>query len=199
MARWEPDATGRLTQAAMELFQERGYDRVTVGEIAARAGLTERTFFRYFADKREVLFSGSEELVRAMKQGIVESPDGEPPMVAIGRVLASVGRILESLRTRDEARARFAVVTSHSELMERERMKMSKLAVALGEALRERGVAEPAASLAAEAGIAVFRVGFEQWLADPAPDASLADHLRRGLETLQRVTAPVAKPARKKR
>ena len=199
MARWEPDATGRLTQAAMELFTERGYDRVTVGEIAARAGLTERTFFRYFADKREVLFSGSEYLVKAMEQGIAEAPADDAPLAAVGRVLDTVGRALESMRTREEARARFAVISAHSELMERERMKMSKLAAALGAALRKRGVSEPAASLAAEAGIAVFRVGFEQWLEDPKRDASLAEHMRRGLEALQQVTAPVAKSSRKKR
>ena len=62
MARWEPDARGRLEKAALDVFRERGYAHTTVGDIAERAGLTERTFFRYFTDKREVLFSGSKEL-----------------------------------------------------------------------------------------------------------------------------------------
>ena len=74
-ARWEPDARGRLEKAAMELFPERGYERTTVEEIAARAGLTERTFFRYFADKREVLFSGSKELERLIVGAIASVPE----------------------------------------------------------------------------------------------------------------------------
>ena len=56
MARWEPDAKGRLAEAALELYAERGYEQTTVAEIAERAGVTERTFFRHYADKREVLF-----------------------------------------------------------------------------------------------------------------------------------------------
>ena len=59
MGRWEPDARGRLVKAAMELYGERGFEQTTVAEIAERAGLTERTFFRHFADKREVLFAGA--------------------------------------------------------------------------------------------------------------------------------------------
>ena len=62
MGRWKPDARGRLEQAAFELFTERGFEQTTVAEIAERAGLTERTFFRYFADKREVLFAGADAL-----------------------------------------------------------------------------------------------------------------------------------------
>jgi hypothetical protein len=58
MTRWEPNARGRLEQAALALYGERGFENTTVAEIAARAGLTERTFFRHFADKREVLFAG---------------------------------------------------------------------------------------------------------------------------------------------
>ena len=59
MSRWEPDARGRLEKAALALYGERGFENTTVAEIADRAGLTERTFFRYFTDKREVLFAGA--------------------------------------------------------------------------------------------------------------------------------------------
>ena len=60
MGRWEPDARDRLERAALELFVEHGFDPVTVPEITARAGLTTRTFFRHFADKREVLFADAD-------------------------------------------------------------------------------------------------------------------------------------------
>ena len=78
MGRWEPDARGRLEQAALELFEERGYARTTVGDIASRAGLTERTFFRYFTDKREVLFSGSGAVESLMVESIAAAPATTP-------------------------------------------------------------------------------------------------------------------------
>ena len=92
MARWEPDARGRLEKAAMELFQERGYVRTTVEEIAARAGLTERTFFRYFADKREVLFSGSKELEKGIVERIESAPARGEPARSRRRGLRGGGR-----------------------------------------------------------------------------------------------------------
>src|SRR3954449_689656 len=103
MARWEPDARGRLEKAAMELFRERGYPRTTVQDIAERAGLTERTFFRYFADKREVLFSGSEALLELFESAVANAPDSLAPIDAVGEALTAVatffdGRIEHSRR-----------------------------------------------------------------------------------------------------
>src|SRR3954469_16157347 len=74
MSRWRPDAQGRLMSAAIELFDEQGYEATTVAEIAERAGLTKRTFFRHFSDKREVLFSGSQELQRVWLEGVADAP-----------------------------------------------------------------------------------------------------------------------------
>src|ERR1700674_604105 len=87
VARWEPNARGRLEQAAMELFQELGYARTTVEGIAARAGLTERTFFRYFTDKREVLFSGSADLERFVVETIGGAPKTMAPLDAVAAAL----------------------------------------------------------------------------------------------------------------
>src|SRR5271155_5620790 len=98
MARWEPDARGRLEKAAMELFQERGYDRTTVEEIAARAGLTERTFFRYFADKREVLFSGSKELEKGIVDRIESAPQKASPFHAVAAAFEAAGAELQDRR-----------------------------------------------------------------------------------------------------
>ena len=75
MTRWEPDARGRLEQAALELYGERGFEQTTVAEIAKRAGLTERTFFRHFADKREVLFGGAGALQELLVSTVASAPD----------------------------------------------------------------------------------------------------------------------------
>ncbi len=74
MSRWEPNARGRLEQAALELYCERGFEQTTVAEIAERAGLTERTFFRYFADKREVLFAGGVTLQELLVSAVAGAP-----------------------------------------------------------------------------------------------------------------------------
>src|SRR5580693_3590217 len=91
MARWEPDAAGRLVKAAIELFVERGHDRTTVQEIAARAGLTERTFFRYFTDKREVLFSGAKELEESIVERIAAAPRDQAPLAAVATAFEAAG------------------------------------------------------------------------------------------------------------
>ena len=82
MSRWEPNARGRLEQAAAELFADRGYDQTTVADIAARAGLTERTFFRHFADKREVLFAGADALREQLVSTVAEAPRPLAPLDA---------------------------------------------------------------------------------------------------------------------
>jgi AcrR family transcriptional regulator len=180
MGRWEPDAAGRLRKAALELYGERGFDQTTVAEIAGRAGLTERTFFRYFADKREVLFGGSELLQAAMVSALLETPESSAP---IEQVAAALGAAADFLTDRDYARRRQAVIAAHAELRERELIKLASLSAALGDALRSRAVPEPAASLTAEAGVAVFKIGFERWLADKRK-RSLGYQLRESLAAL---------------
>jgi AcrR family transcriptional regulator len=164
MGRWQPDARGRLQQAAMELYQQRGFDLTTVAEIAARAGLTERTFFRYFADKREVLFAGSNDLQDLLVAALGDAPDSAAP---IDQVVAALEAATEFFDDRDHSRQRQSVITAHPELQERELIKLATLAAALADALRRRGVQEPAASLTAEAGIAVFKIAFGSWINDP--------------------------------
>jgi AcrR family transcriptional regulator len=188
MARWEPDARGRLERAAMELFHERGYVSTTVEDIAARAGLTERTFFRYFADKREVLFSGSKELEKGIVDRIGATPRDVGPLEAVAAALEAAGAELEDRRDIRYVRARHALVTKHADLQERELIKLAGIAAAVTKALRARGVSEPAASLCAEAGLAVFKVGFERWLGEKKPQG-FAAHVRAALQALQSVTA----------
>lgn len=161
MVRWEAGAEGRLVQAAYELYLDRGYERVTVAEIAARAGLTKRTFFRYFTDKREVLFSGAVGFQEAVVLSVVGAPDGASPIDAVTAALSRAGAGLAALG--DAARQRQRLIDSSTDLQEREMIKMATLTAAIRGALRERGVPEQAADLTAQAGITVFRTAFERW------------------------------------
>ncbi len=180
----------------MELFVERGYDRTTVQEIAARASLTERTFFRYFTDKREVLFSGSKALEESIVARIAAAPGDATPLAAVAAAFEAAGAELEETRDLQFVRARYTLVTNHADVRERELIKMAALAVAVTEALRARGVPEPAASLTAEAGIAVFKVGFERWVTERKP-RDFAAHIREAVSALAAVMAEgKAKPQR---
>jgi AcrR family transcriptional regulator len=185
MGRWEPNARERLQEAAFELFEKRGYARTTVEEIAARAGLTERTFFRYFADKRGVLFSGATSLQKVFTDEIAGAAEGAAPLAAVVAALEAAAAVIPS---HERASARQKLIVAHAELQERELLKMTSLAAAVAAALRARGVAEPAASVTAEAGIAVFKVGFERWIADSKP-RTLLHHIRAALGQLKAVVA----------
>ena len=186
MSRWEPNARGRLEQAALQLFVERGFEQTTVAEIAQRAGLTERTFFRYFADKREVLFAGAGALQELLVRAVAQAPGSATPLDAIAGALEAAAPLFAERG--DYPRRRQAVITANAELQERELIKLAALAAAMAGALRGRGVPEPAASLAAEAGIAVFRIAFERWTAEDChPD--LAKLIRDSLDELKAVTA----------
>jgi AcrR family transcriptional regulator len=186
MGRWEPDARGRLERAAMELYGERGFEQTTVAEIAARAGLTERTFFRHFADKREVLFWGAAAFQELFVTTAARAPASAAPIEAVAAALAAAGALLQERR--DGARQRQAIIAANAELQERELIKMASLAAALAVTLRQRGVSDPAASLAAEAGVAVFRIAFERWVANPA-QRDLPQIIQESLDELKAVTA----------
>jgi AcrR family transcriptional regulator len=192
MARWKPNARERLERAALALFGERGFDNTTVAEIAARAGLTERTFFRHFADKREVLFAGAGGLQEGLVTAVADAPDGADPVEAVAAALESAGALLQERR--EFARQRQAIIAAHPELQERELIKLARLASALAETLRARGVAEPAASLTAEAGIAVFRIAFERWV-DETNRRDLPSLIRDSLDELKTVIAGAPSPA----
>ncbi|MCW2526195.1 MAG: TetR family transcriptional regulator [Pseudonocardiales bacterium] len=165
MARWEPKAAERLQKAALELFVERGFERTSAAEIAAAAGLTERTFFRHFRDKRDVLFYGQDAFTEVFLQGMQAAPADASPMQLIAAALHSAASWFPDER-RPHSRSRQAVINSDPALQERERHKLAGLATSISAALRERGTAEPAATLAAESGATVFGVAFEQWIRD---------------------------------
>ncbi len=160
MARWEPDSRRRLAEAAFELYAERGFDNTTVAEIANRAGLTERTFFRHFSDKREVLFAGSEAFQQAMVKAVADAPESAHPLEAVSAGLEAAAAQIPG---RELARQRGAIIAANPELQERELIKFASLSEALTETLCGRGLDDPAASLLAGAALTVFRVAFERW------------------------------------
>jgi AcrR family transcriptional regulator len=185
VGRWQPDARGRIQQAAFELYGERGYDATTVAEIAGRAGLTKRTFFRYFADKREVLFWGSADLQQLIVSAVAAAPAEATPLDAVAAGLdAAAGMFVDR---REHSARRQRIIAAHPELQERERIKLASLAAAVAHALRGRGVGDPAAILAAEAGVAVFRVAFERWVES---SGELAQIMRDSLDELRAMTQP---------
>jgi AcrR family transcriptional regulator len=180
MGRWQPGASGRLQVAALDLYQAQGFEGTTVAQIADRAGVTERTFFRHFADKREVLFAGSNVLRGMLLEALEAVPTTSPPLAAVGAALATASGMLTD---RPRSRQRQAVIEATPELRERELSKLATWADALGEALRARGASELTAALAAETGVAAFRVAFERWL-HSEDDRSLAVHLDEALRAL---------------
>jgi AcrR family transcriptional regulator len=186
MGRWEPNARGRLEQAALDLYVERGFEQTTIAEIAKRAGLTERTFFRHFADKREVLFGGQSALREFVVSAVTSSPDSAAPIDSVIGALETVGAVF--LDRREYFRQRQAVIDANAELRERELIKLASLASTIADVLRARGVGDLPASLAAEAGIAVFKVAFERWISD-AGQADLSRLIRESFEELKSVTA----------
>jgi AcrR family transcriptional regulator len=194
MARWEPNARGRLGQAAMELYVERGFDQTTVAEIAARAGLTERTFFRHYADKREVLFAGNEVLAERLVSSVAGAPAEATPLDAVAAALVEIGASIEESRGRDFARARRSIVAANPGLQERELIKLALWADMLAGALRERGSDDPTATLAAQTGIAVFRVAFDRWVGE-GNDRDLPALIRESLGTLKALTGDNRRPA----
>ena len=186
VARWKPDAVGRLQQAALELFVERGYENTTVADIAERAELTERTFFRHFADKREVLFSGTDLLRELLTTSVAAAPTSMSPIEVVGAALEAASELLQERQ--DVVPLRQSVIATHSELRERELIKLASFADVLAAALRKRGVKEPAARLTAEAGIAAFKIAYDRWAADPTR-RDLARLVRESLHDLKTLTA----------
>ena len=163
MVRWEPGARERLQAAALELFATRGFEQTTAAEIAQSVGLTERTFFRHFSDKREVLFYGQEQFLQAFIDGAGNAPPDASPFEVIACALDTAASFFPDER-RPYSRLRQSVIDQNPALRERELHKLEGLATTVAEALRARGIGEPAATLAAQSGANVFGIAFAQWL-----------------------------------
>ncbi|MFI7604288.1 TetR/AcrR family transcriptional regulator [Micromonospora sp. NPDC049366] len=185
MARWQPDARGRLAAAALELFHERGFDQTTVTDIAARAGLDKRTFYRIFGDKREALFSGDNLLEETLVKAVAET-DADP----FETVVTAFRQVAEEIFADrlDLVRMRQAVIEASPELQERELRKMNRLAATVAATLRAKGVGDTTATLATESGVTVFRVAFTRWVT-PGRDVALTDLIAEVAAELRAVTS----------
>lgn len=186
MPRWKPDARSRLEQAALELYRERGFAQASVAEIAQRAGLTERTFFRYFTDKREVLFSGATALENRLVSALDDAPASLSAIDAAGEAVEAAAALLEDRH--HVARQRQSVISANAELQERERIKLASLASALERGLSRRGAGAADATLAAEMAIVVFRIAFERWI-DENNRRTLSEIVRESLNELKVVAS----------
>jgi AcrR family transcriptional regulator len=165
MGRWEPNPRGRLARAAVELFADQGFDQTTGAEIAARAGMHERSFFRLFPDKREVFFHAVDAAQREAVVAIANAPEDAAPIDAVAAALEQRCEIIQQHPA--VALTRHRLMTANDELRERDLSKHAELAAGMAEALRERGTPEPAATLAADTAVAVFRIAFDRWIVDP--------------------------------
>ncbi|WP_006247133.1 TetR family transcriptional regulator [Mycolicibacterium tusciae] len=163
MPRWEHGSKERLQQAAIELFEEQGFEDTSAVQIAKRARVTTRTFFRYFSDKQEVLFADEEMLHAALVQEIRQTADISEPLQTVTRILAAYD--WEGLASRESLRRREAMIASTPYLRERELNKQHQMADEFSNALHARGVDPEIAALAADVGIQVFRSAYRQWLA----------------------------------
>ena len=168
MPRWEPNARVRLVESALELFEEQGYDKTGVTEIAERAGLTKTTFFRHFPDKREVLFAGQEAHNELLADAVADAPEDATPLEMVEAALGALAATQPPERHAFNARWR-AVVDVHSELQEREALKYVGYLAAINDALRRRSIPEVTAAVAADLGILAFRIAFTRWAQSTPP------------------------------
>jgi AcrR family transcriptional regulator len=187
MARWEPGARERLAQAALELFARQGFEQTAAEEIAQSVGLTERTFFRHFADKREVLFYGQDRFVSLFLDALAAARADATTLELIG-VAVRAGTTMFNDERRSYSRLRQRIIDANPSLQERERHKLAGLAQAVAGMLRERGIDALAATLAAESAATVFAVAFAQWIQEGETRSfdEIADHV---LAELVSVTA----------
>jgi AcrR family transcriptional regulator len=182
MSRWSPDARGRLEQAAYELFLAHGYESTTVADIAMRAGLTERTFFRHYRDKREVLFSGTTAMQSTILQTIKTSTSDLSTLTLVQIAVEAMCRIMHGRQ--NPARERQAIIGTHTDLLERGLIKRAQLTETLTSALRDRSVPESEALLAAETGMAAFHIGYTRWL-ETSVETELIDLVREVFDQLK--------------
>ena len=163
MSRWAPDARERLETAALDLFVENGYEETTVAQIADRAGLNRATFFRHFADKREVLFGG-EDVLSGLFADAIRTASPDATLIECLQAALAAAEVVMTPHRRATAARRVLVVAANSELQERGLLKHARIANSITAALRERGADELTARLGAEVGMLAFSVALGRWM-----------------------------------
>lgn len=180
------NARARFESAALALFAERGVSRTTVSDIAARAQMTERTFYRYFSDKREVLFWRGDELQSRVVSAVERAPGNMSPLAVVIGALEATSDFFDGDRA--NVIRRLTIVAAHPEFLEREMLKLQALTSAIRATLEARGIEAPTARMASEIGVAVSRVALERWITDAA-ERDLAHHIRCSRDELAKVVS----------
>lgn len=181
MPRWDGDSRARLEQAALDLFVAQGFEPTSVADIADRAGLTKRTFFRYFTDKREVLFGGQQAMEATMRAAIAGAPAQATPMAAATAGLLAAAELVDA--GGDFGRVRYRLIAADEGLREREALKRQGLVALVTQELVARGAPQTQATVVAEVALATFTVAYQQW--GLARSASMVDALTRVLADLE--------------
>ena len=182
----------RLQEAALELYQNGGYEKTTAAEIAAKAGVTGRTFFRHFVDKREVLFGGEDAFAAALTSAILSAPQGAAPLETLFHAFRAVEPIF--VENRPFSTRRQAVIASNPALQERAQMKREGLAAIMVSALIQRGAPDRLAKLAAQIGMATLNSAVMSWYEDRSAD--LDSYLTQAIEDVRRLSSQEAEPVR---
>jgi AcrR family transcriptional regulator len=191
MSRWQPDTRERLERAALQLFTEQGFAATTVPQITQRAGLTTRTFFRHFADKREVLF-GSDEMIQLAAAAIVEAPaDADPAALIIDSLSTFAATHLEGRRA--EIRQRREIIRSDEGLRERDLRKRDAVSEAVRDALTRRGLPVVTAAMLAGTSATLFSVALQEWL-DSDDNRTLVSIMLDGMQALRAALGHVPGP-----
>ena len=167
MPRWEPHVEERLRTAALHLYAAQGYESTTVGDVAAHVGVTSRTYFRYFPDKREVLFGGADELRDRIACSLRDAPAEMPPLTATLHAMSACEDLFH-LHGYEQLRRRDAIIGTSVELQEREAHKLATIAAAVASRLVERGSDPDSAQLVADLALAAFKQASRHWMDDPA-------------------------------
>jgi AcrR family transcriptional regulator len=188
MARWKPNARERLAAAALELFDEHGYENTTVIDIAQRAGLGKTTFFRHFQDKREVLF-GNGALDAVLIGAVASAPSTATPVEVMARALEAAGKFAFPMDRRESVARRQRVIEANPELREREALKNLALIAAVTDALKQRGIPDLNARVAAELGSLAWKIAYERW-SEATGDEDFGTVARRALDEVQAASAP---------
>ena len=194
MARWEPDARGRLLHAAVELFTDRGYDATTAAQIAEHAGLTRTTLFRHFADKREILFQGQQTLVALATDAVRDAPATTTPFALVRSAVLALCTPHTADR-RETGRRLDSILSTSPELRERAAFKRAAISEALRDALTARLGDARAAALLADLGVRAYYDGFARWIAT-SDDGPLADVVTQELDAFGLALAALSLPER---
>jgi AcrR family transcriptional regulator len=196
MPRWEEGSETRMKQAAMELFDEQGFEATSAVQIAERARVTTRTFFRYFPDKEEILFADADLLKEVLVGELLQTPDLTQPLQAVIRTLT--GYDWESLGSREALYRRSRMIAANPRLLERDLIKQHQMADGFRRALCERGIDPDIAELAASTGSQIFRTAYRKWL-EGQDDTDLTTLTETVLSLLTTVVPPARSPRGRRR